>query len=189
MVPSSIPPSKILSERTPLLTRPSTRSGASQTQQPSTLTVENVLNEFIGSSQGDTLAGTSDGDFLNGFGGTDVINGLGGNDVLVGGPGRDRLTGGSGSDTFVFESYLDRGDRISDFEAGTDLIDLSSIFASPNYTSVTPFDDYVQLLQRGTHTEVRINPIGDNRNIFRTLVILENVDFAAAGLDANSFIL
>ncbi len=70
--------------------------------------------------------GIAGDDLLNGGAGDDVIDGGGGDDVLIGSTGSDRLKGGSGSDSFVFNAALDATnvDRIADFNAGQDMIQL-----------------------------------------------------------------
>jgi cysteinyl-tRNA synthetase, unknown class len=82
------------------------------------------------------IYGTLDRDCIDGGNGNDKIWGNDGNDRLLGGRGDDRLagdqgndklTGGSGRDTFVYENFApqDLGrDRITDFEVGTDKIEL-----------------------------------------------------------------
>jgi Ca2+-binding RTX toxin-like protein len=78
-----------------------------------------------------SITGTDTGDYLTGTSGPDIINGLGGSDVINGGGGADRLTGGPGSDRFVFDSAGNANwDLITDFEAGSDLLDLRSIDAN-----------------------------------------------------------
>lgn len=79
-----------------------------------------------GGSSKDELFGGTGKDTLYGDGGRDILDGGAGDDVLYGGEGRDRLIGGSGSDTFAF-NYADRDavDRILDFNANRDLIDLT----------------------------------------------------------------
>ena len=63
---------------------------------------------------------TADMFILDDFAGTD------GDDVMEGTSADNRLTGGEGADTFVFNK--DSGDdTITDFTAGTDMIDLSAI--------------------------------------------------------------
>ena len=72
-------------------------------------------------------------DILRGGGGRDDLNGGAGDDLLIGGGGADLLTGGAGADVFQFNnvaSFADkagRTDRITDFEAAVDAIDLSAI--------------------------------------------------------------
>lgn len=74
---------------------------------------------------GDTLTGTADDDLLAGGMFTDQLDGSVGNDILVDGGGSDTLTGGSGADLFVLDAD-GQIDTITDFEAGVDLLDLSS---------------------------------------------------------------
>ena len=93
----------------------------------------------MGSGADEQVRGTVFRDRIFARGGDDVLRGArgddrlaagGGGDRLVGGPGRDTLLGGAGADTFVFAfaPHAD-GDRIADFEPGTDRIDLSGIDA------------------------------------------------------------
>ncbi|WP_264426834.1 M10 family metallopeptidase C-terminal domain-containing protein [Pseudomonas agronomica] len=82
------------------------------------------------------LDGASEDDFLLGTASfDDAIFGGAGNDLLDGQQGRDLLTGGAGADTFRYESVTDsyrtattaHSDRITDFNPGTDTLDLSSL--------------------------------------------------------------
>ena len=68
-------------------------------------------DDIIGTAAGDTLTGTTFSEFIDGKG------------------GRDTLTGGSGTDTFGFgytQSSITTPDLITDFQFGTDKIDLFS---------------------------------------------------------------
>jgi Ca2+-binding RTX toxin-like protein len=47
------------------------------------------------------------------------------NDRIIGGAGHDTLTGGPGNDTFVFNSPSEAIDTITDFDSGTDKIEIS----------------------------------------------------------------
>jgi len=79
---------------------------------------------------GITLTGNSYSNTLYGGAGNDTLNAGSGNDTLYGGAGNDTLKGGSGSDTFVIGSASGK-DTITDFQAGTDRIDVSAYhFAS-----------------------------------------------------------
>lgn len=131
---------------------------------------ENLFNaqEITGTNAVDELTGTTEDNIITGLLGADI------------------LTGNGGSDTFVYESYRDRTDTITDFNPSDDFIDLSQIFASSSHNSTTPFESYIQLVQMGSNTEVHINPLGDSHNIFRNLVILEDV--TAVNLSADNFI-
>jgi serralysin len=78
------------------------------------------------------LDGYAGNDQLLGNGAAEIIRGLAGDDVLEGSGGRDVLYGGSGADIFRFtdlqDSYrtatVNGSDRIQDFDAGEDRIDL-----------------------------------------------------------------
>lgn len=90
-----------------------------------------IENATCGSGN-DYILGNSLDNILRGMGGNDVIFGLLGDDILIGGGGIDLLTGGSDSDTFVFAdgdtgATASTWDLITDFESGTDLLDLSGI--------------------------------------------------------------
>ena len=82
------------------------------------------------------LDGGREDDFLLGTASfDDAILGGAGNDLLDGQQGRDLLSGGTGADTFRYESVSDsfrttttaHSDRITDFDPGTDTLDLSSL--------------------------------------------------------------
>ena len=72
-----------------------------------------------------THLGTVGDDSLTGTTGDDVMNGAQGDDRLDAGPGNDLLTGASGSDVFVFRDG-DGDDEITDFETGSDVIDVTA---------------------------------------------------------------
>jgi hypothetical protein len=85
-----------------------------------------VGTDFLrGQGDNDRIAGGDGNDRLFGDGGTDRLSGGAGEDVIEDGAGRDRLAGGSFGDVFVL---VDDGarDRITDFENGSDLIDLTA---------------------------------------------------------------
>ncbi len=84
-----------------------------------------------GEAAGDTftsiedLQGSNHSDTLSGNGVSNWLIGMSGNDTLDGRGGADVLTGGAGADIFVF---ADPGatDRVTDFEFGDDLLDVSA---------------------------------------------------------------
>ena len=93
-----------------------------------------IIEKAIGGSGNDTLIANNAGCTLSGGGGGDTLAGGAGSDSLIGGFGIDNLTGGGGADTFAFllgDSSAASGqhDRITDFAAGVDHIDLSGIDA------------------------------------------------------------
>ncbi|WP_181432123.1 calcium-binding protein, partial [Pseudomonas jessenii] len=89
-----------------------------------------------GNSLANTLTGNSAANVLNGGGGDDRLSGGAGNDFLVGGAGKDVFTGGAGNDIFDFNSLSETGltssiwDVISDFQQGSDKIDLATLDAN-----------------------------------------------------------
>ena len=100
---------------------------------------------LFGGALNDALRGEAGDDELDGRSGNDALSGGAGADVLNGGAGFDRLSGGSGADTFVV--MADTGfDRITDFEIGTDRIEIDA-------ATVDAFDDLV-LTQRDGFTVV-----------------------------------
>lgn len=97
---------------------------------------------LLGDSSSNMLSGSAYDDILWGMGGNDVLNGFGGDDTLVGGTGVDTLTGGAGSDTFVFANgdvSMAERDRVTDFVAGVDSIDLTGFDADPLTPEKDPF--------------------------------------------------
>ena len=79
-----------------------------------------------GGAGNDVIEGGTGDDLLVGGTGDDTIDGGDGHDFIWGGTGDDILTGGTGSDTFGFGA-THGDDTITDFEDGTDIIDLSAL--------------------------------------------------------------
>ena len=93
---------------------------------------DSVLSGGDGS---DRVFGGGGDDSLLGNAGKDTLRGGAGSDLLRGGTGRDTLTGGIGDDTFRFSDKGEAGkgvnrDVITDFQPGSDLVDLSAIDAN-----------------------------------------------------------
>ncbi len=85
----------------------------------------------IGTAGADALVGGAGRDFVQGGGGQDWVSAGAGDDVIEGGAGRDYLAGGAGKDVFLYRG-LDVGrDLISDFEHGSDRIDLAELPGAP----------------------------------------------------------
>ena len=95
-------------------------------------------DSLLGNAGSDDLDGGADADYLHGGNGYDALAGGDGQDKRVGGLGQDTLEGGAGNDhiwggdwaadgmqdVFVFKAGSGR-DFVHDFEAGTDLVDLT----------------------------------------------------------------
>jgi serralysin len=107
--------------------------GANQENLVLTGTAE--LNGY-GNNLDNKLTGNIAANVLNGGSGNDMISGGGGNDLLIGGAGKDILTGGAGNDIFDFNALAETGlnieawDVITDFQRGSDKIDLATLDAN-----------------------------------------------------------
>jgi Ca2+-binding RTX toxin-like protein len=136
-----------------------------------------VVNEITGTSGNDELIGSDGDDIISGLEGRDTLIGGAGNDLLVGGRDGDQLTGGPGSDQFVYNSYRERTDTITDFNVNQDTLVLGNLLAELNYNGVDPIaDGYLKFVQQGSSTRVQVDQDGtDGSYPFMTLVILENV--------------
>jgi serralysin len=119
-----------------------------------------------GTSVGNTLNGTSGADTIKGYAGADTVYGRGGSDKLCGGAGNDRISGQAGNDRLYGEDGKDvlnggagndalRGgagadsfrfrdqwgaDTVSDFQNGSDRIDLRGAGLSFNELSIAQRD-------------------------------------------------
>ncbi|TNB89264.1 type I secretion target [Pseudomonas sp. Fig-3] len=90
---------------------------------------------LMGTEGDDRLQGNARSEIIEGFAGDDRLYGALGNDVLVGGEGRDLLVGGGNNDVFRFDGLSDsyrtatenHTDRLMDYTAGEDTIDLSAL--------------------------------------------------------------
>jgi len=88
-----------------------------------------------GDAAGDTfvsiedLQGSNHDDSLRGNGVANWLTGMNGNDTIDGRGGADVLTGGGGADVFIFAD-ASATDQITDFEFGTDIMDISAWNAS-----------------------------------------------------------
>lgn len=91
-----------------------------------TITTGNGADALNGGAGVDELIGGAGDDTLNGGSARDTLNGGDGNDLLIGEAGADRLKGGDGDDLFRFNLPGDGQDRISDFTAGDDLLQIDA---------------------------------------------------------------
>lgn len=90
---------------------------------------------LTGTEEADRLQGNARSEIIEGFAGDDRLYGALGNDVLVGAEGRDLLVGGGNNDVFRFDALSDsyrtatenHTDRLLDYTAGEDTIDLSAL--------------------------------------------------------------
>lgn len=123
--------------------------------------------DFTGGNGNDSIVASAYNDVLKGGGGDDTLNGAG---------GADTLTGGAGADTFVFSTFSDSSDTasdtITDFDSGTDVIDVGWAFTwDANLdTAGDVFYDAGQLL--GTSDGVNIDFVVNSVNVIASTDIV-----------------
>ncbi len=93
---------------------------------------------LTGTAGSDSYVGTKFNDTLAGLNGDDVLKGGMGADKITGGLGHDVLTGGGGADVFIYTSAAEAGtgnarDRITDFTAGVDHINVHAFMAGGHF--------------------------------------------------------
>ena len=126
-------------------------------------------DKLWGGADADMLSGDAGNDKLYGEAGDDDLDGGAGKDDLTGGAGDDELTGGAQADVFIFGAG-DGNDTITDFEDGSDLIDLTALGLSGM--------DALGLAQVGTDVVITLAP-GDS-------VTVENIGLTQ--LTADDFV-
>ena len=97
------------------------------TQDGAALEIAGGNDSLFGLGGDDELLGGTGADALDGGAGNDVVNGGAGADRITGGTGDNFIIGDTGADTF----YLTSGgvDRIFDFEAGVDVLEITGTVA------------------------------------------------------------
>lgn len=73
-------------------------TNASTTLASSSLNIEELPDELIGTPQDDVLTGDNGRDSIIGLSGNDLLRGQGGNDTIMGDAGNDTIIGGAGAD-------------------------------------------------------------------------------------------
>ena len=117
-----------------------------------------------------------DDTYLSGGARNDKIWGGAGNDEIKGGLGADLLFGGVGSDSFIYSHVLEAGDRIADFTAGEDKLDLSALLRNNSVTNP------VDLIQSEAGAEVWVSTDVDEKV---KIVTLEGVDATSLSIGSD----
>lgn len=86
----------------------------------------NANIDGTGNDLANNITGNDGDNILTGNSGNDYIYGQAGNDTLIGGLGNDILNGGVGNDNFRFNASNEGIDRIQDFVANEDKIEISA---------------------------------------------------------------
>lgn len=133
---------------------------------------------------------SSTGTVISGTGFRDELIGTPGDDIITGFGGLDELTGGGGQDDFVYTSFMDAVDIITDFEVGVDQIVLTELFQSSDIEVET----YDEAIAQGF---ISFGVVGDYTTVFfgenghsgaRPLIYLEHVDVKALD-NASNFVI
>ncbi|WP_198053006.1 VCBS domain-containing protein, partial [Cupriavidus taiwanensis] len=123
-------------------------------------------DDLIYGDNGDDAAVGGD-DIIAGGNGRDTVYGEGGNDTIAGGGGGDTLRGGSGRDTFVYNAVADSTaagmDVITDFQRGTDRLDLRPVLGDTGFQwgGLTPTAHGAWYQQSGGNTYVYVDVDGN----------------------------
>ncbi len=126
---------------------------------------------------------------LTGTAGRDVIVGTRGDDIIIGGAGADTLSGNGGSNIFVYNTVLDGGDTLTDFQPGSDLLDLRTLLQSLGVTSANPIaSGHVVCTASAGGAVIGVDPDGSaGAAAARSLALLKGVSCTDA-LQAANFI-
>lgn len=140
------------------------------------------LENLIGSLHDDELTGNAGSNVLVGLDGDDRLSGMGGDDILIGGSGDDVLTGGAGRDSFVWLAGDSGTDRVTDFEAGQDRLDLSDLLsgldpALGNADLASVLSSYLSL-SSGASSTITVNPDAGGPLPASQSIVLEGVNLA-----------
>jgi Ca2+-binding RTX toxin-like protein len=149
------------------------------------VTIENART----SAGNDKLIGNdANNTFISGAG-NDTLSGGGGDDALYGGQGKDVMTGGAGKDTFLYAELSESAagadrDVITDFEKGSDKIDLHQLGAV-GFIGTAGFSGRageVRYSAENGNTVVELDADGDGDADFQVelsgLFQLDNLDFS-----------
>jgi hypothetical protein len=155
----------------------SARTNTNPTPTADTNTAGNATVNIIGTFASEELTGTDGNDIIQGFEGRDILTGGLGDDVLVGGTDGDMLTGGAGADRFVFNSFNERTDWITDFNVSEDKLILTDVVAGlDGYQGNDPIaDGYMRFFEWGSSVRVQFDEDGSGPAVFTTLVELDNL--------------
>jgi VCBS repeat-containing protein len=143
------------------------------------------------SAPGGTVSGLVSGgdgnDLLQGGNGADRLAGDAGQDWLAGGGGADQLTGGGGADIFAYRSVSDstaaQRDTITDFQTGSDRIDIGAL--NPSGFTLTP---------SGGNTILRVTTASGTLEVLITGtvsaadIITQPASASLTGTDANDIL-
>jgi Ca2+-binding RTX toxin-like protein len=165
----------VVSETLPLLT-----GGEDTVESSITYTLGNNLDNLVltgtgnlngtGNTLDNEITGNTGNNMLSGLAGADLLSGGAGNDTLNGGAGEDSLEGGADADVFVFNApnLAANADTISDFESGTDELQLENAVFTALGATGTLADSLFGTITGGPGSYTGVAPNAANRLIYNT---------------------
>lgn len=161
---------------------------SSSNARADTRPIGHAIVNIIGTSASEVLTGTDGNDIIQGLRGRDTLIGGAGDDILIGGRDGDILTGGAGADRFVFNSFSERTDWITDFNVSEDKLILTDVVAGLNgYQGTDPIaEGYMRFFEWGSSVRVQFDVDGrESPAVFTTLVELDNVAASNLAIGGN----
>jgi hypothetical protein len=118
---------------------------------------------MTGGDGDDTLNGQGGDDVVLGGAGSDELDGGSGYNVLIGGEGSDTINAGNGVNLLIYESLLDGGDTIYNFDAAYadhDILSLDVLFDRLN-VATEDRAGRIEVEKNGDVHTVRVDTTGD----------------------------
>jgi beta-glucanase (GH16 family)/Ca2+-binding RTX toxin-like protein len=145
----------------------------------------NVENLRLTGSSAQTANGNALGNILTSNNYSSTLNGGDGNDIIIAGSRANVLTGGAGSDIFQFKSVPITAGRITDYKAGTDMLDLRGLFG--NYNGSNPVaDGYLSFESDGAGgTRVYFDSDGAGSSLKKLVTTLSGVSPSSLTMQAD----
>jgi beta-glucanase (GH16 family) len=148
---------------------------------------ENVENLLLKGSSHQTAKGNALSNALFASAAGSTLDGGSGDDALFAGKGADILIGGIGQDRFVMNHIDTETDRIGDFEAGVDMLDMRQLFLEIGYGGSNPVaEKYLSWSDNGAGgTDVFFDGDGQGAVAAHKIVTLDDVASSKLHLQAD----
>ena len=139
-----------------------------------------LLDIDIPSNSSQNIQGTDNPDVIVGTLSDDEIVGKEGDDVIVATQGFDTLTGGSGNNVFFYSQINAQNDLITNFEPGSDRLDLSEPLRLAGYEGNNPIDNgYIVVEPVGEkHIRIKFDRDGSEDEEAQSVALIVDVDRA-----------
>jgi Ca2+-binding RTX toxin-like protein len=147
--------------------------------------------DIQGGAGDDVITGTGNADKIYGGADDDTLNGGGGNDILIGGIGADSFNGGTGFDTVsyaesaTFALNLDTFSGSTGEAAGDSFSNIDAIIGSAFNDQFTVGSQFYDINGGGGYDSVAFNNGWSEAQILSSLQAVDQLDFTAAGVNAN----